>query len=329
MNNQVLSEIVLRSLLNNPQKDKVKGVEIISDCPFCGKEKHFFINSKTNLWNCKRCGREGNLKSFLLGIGKGSYLKELPNNFSLGGGALGKVPSLLLEKEFLGEEVTELKKIRFPVGFERIYEDKYLKNRGFREEDFYFHPVGYTDLEEKYKDYILIGITEGSEVKGYVGRYTKKIIEEKQLRYKNSKGTKFSNLLFNINSINSFTEIVFLVEGIFDAVNMENVLELKKEDRIKVLATFGKKISEKQILKLKSFSSLKTVILIYDGRDAVNEIKKYSFELSKNGFKVLIGFSEKGDPGSWSEKMFKKVLKNLESPEEFYYSRLSRIREVY
>lgn len=34
-------------------------------CPFCGKEKHFFVNPKSLLWDCKVCGRSGNFPQFL------------------------------------------------------------------------------------------------------------------------------------------------------------------------------------------------------------------------------------------------------------------------
>jgi hypothetical protein len=34
------------------------------DCPFCEKEGHFFFN-KQNLWDCKVCGKSGNLLEFL------------------------------------------------------------------------------------------------------------------------------------------------------------------------------------------------------------------------------------------------------------------------
>jgi hypothetical protein len=39
--------------------------ELISTCPFCGKEGHFYINKKEGLFNCKRCGKSGNAHTFL------------------------------------------------------------------------------------------------------------------------------------------------------------------------------------------------------------------------------------------------------------------------
>lgn len=42
------------------------------DCPFCGKEGHFFVNPKTGQWDCKVCVTSGNLITFL-----GSYVAKL------------------------------------------------------------------------------------------------------------------------------------------------------------------------------------------------------------------------------------------------------------
>lgn len=41
------------------------GEELIGFCVFCTDPKHFYINYKTGKWNCKICGRFGNISSFL------------------------------------------------------------------------------------------------------------------------------------------------------------------------------------------------------------------------------------------------------------------------
>jgi len=35
------------------------------DCPFCGKEDHFFVKTATGQWSCRRCEESGNIVSFL------------------------------------------------------------------------------------------------------------------------------------------------------------------------------------------------------------------------------------------------------------------------
>lgn len=39
--------------------------ELITDCPFCGKERHFYINVESKLWNCKVCDKKGHFLKFL------------------------------------------------------------------------------------------------------------------------------------------------------------------------------------------------------------------------------------------------------------------------
>ncbi len=41
------------------------GTQVSGDCPFCDKEKHFYVNWEKLLWDCKICGEKGNLQSFL------------------------------------------------------------------------------------------------------------------------------------------------------------------------------------------------------------------------------------------------------------------------
>lgn len=47
---------------------KKNGSQLCGDCPFCGKESHFYVNSKTGQYSCKRCSEEGNLYTFLTKI---------------------------------------------------------------------------------------------------------------------------------------------------------------------------------------------------------------------------------------------------------------------
>ena len=40
-------------------------VQAISDCPFCGKERKFYVNRTNGKWDCKRCAETGNVYGFL------------------------------------------------------------------------------------------------------------------------------------------------------------------------------------------------------------------------------------------------------------------------
>lgn len=47
--------------------DKVDN-QFLGDCPFCGKAKHFYINDTTGQWDCKVCGKAGNITTLLRDI---------------------------------------------------------------------------------------------------------------------------------------------------------------------------------------------------------------------------------------------------------------------
>lgn len=44
---------------------EVTNTQVIGDCPFCKKEKHFYVNYEKLLWDCKVCSTSGNIESFL------------------------------------------------------------------------------------------------------------------------------------------------------------------------------------------------------------------------------------------------------------------------
>ena len=41
------------------------GEQMVGDCPFCSKAGHFYANPSTGQWDCKSCGEEGNVLTFL------------------------------------------------------------------------------------------------------------------------------------------------------------------------------------------------------------------------------------------------------------------------
>lgn len=62
---------------------KEAGENHIGDCPFCDKENHFFVLSKTGQYNCRRCQNEGNYYSFLEELYKTSLVKSTNKNAKL------------------------------------------------------------------------------------------------------------------------------------------------------------------------------------------------------------------------------------------------------
>lgn len=47
-----------------PQGESGK-TQVLGRCPFCSRDKHFYINVDTKAWDCKACGKEGGYQKFL------------------------------------------------------------------------------------------------------------------------------------------------------------------------------------------------------------------------------------------------------------------------
>ena len=93
------------------------------------------------------------------------------------------------------------------------------------------------------------------------------------LRYKNSDGNEMAKMLFGFDHIiEGKTDTAILVEGAMDVVNLSQELGLFESDRMRAVATFGKKLSSEQIYHLQS-KGIKNIIIFFDD-DAIDDIKR-------------------------------------------------------
>lgn len=327
--------IDFEELLSSTNRNS-RGDHIISDCPFCNKEGHFYFNDIKALkkkngkflgcWDCKKCLRKGNVVSLLQQLGQlhliqGEYLGDIE----------------LLDNPFdqkLDENKEELnllaKEIKIPVGFKRVMYDEYLsEERGFTPDDYKKYEVGFTRLSSKLENYVIILIREANRVRGYIARskLSKSEIKEinkqrkregrkdKYLRYANSTGAEFNKLLGGYEEIVFTTKWAILVEGIFDKKAVDRALGLDRIQEMKCCFTFGKDVSREQVLKLKR-KGIRGVILIQDP-DAVDSSKAIGLELEKEFDKVLMGFSGDHDLGDSSDSEILEIFENLKPPLSF------------
>lgn len=314
--------IDLQDLLEGGGKLNSQRTNYICNCPFCSKDKHFYINVNTLSWDCKKCGESGNIYKLL---------KHLNKTYLLGGKTIELTESLKSIRTILEEEIDkevkllELPKRKLPAGWKQYKESAYLKGRNLTKEDFKRYNLGYTTLLSKYKDYVIIPVYDEGEVRGFVARYGNKKVPENKLRYNNSVGTDFGKLLFGFDEIvKNKTVTVILVEGIFDKIKVDKVLRLWDDDEVKCNCTFGKKISEYQITKLKS-KGVYNVVLLYDF-DALKDIKKYGFVL-ENYFSTTITYtSGKKDIDECSDEEALSVFDKLQRPKEFSDNTISKLK---
>lgn len=308
----------LLDILINP-KLNTRG-QYICDCPFCGKEKHFYISKETQLFDCKKCGENGSIYKLL---------KSLDKTYLLQGATIEDREKLSSIRETIEEqeqiELKQLPIIKMPVGWKVFKKDlPYLKNRGISISDCERYNIGRTTFFKKYDKYVLIPVFDDNSIKGFVGRYSEKKPPNGKLRYNNSKGTVFSELLFGYDEIvTDKTVTVILVEGIFDKIAVDKTLNLWDDDLVKCCCTFGKKISPVQIEKLKNKLVYK-VILLYDF-DAIRDIRKFGIELEKY-FITSITYTNKKDIDECSRKEALSVFDNLMRPREFNENIIEKIR---
>lgn len=315
-----LKNEVLDSLHNAKYNPRTK--QICCDCICCGKESHMYINVQTGLWDCKKCGEAGNIYKLL---------RFLEKTYLLGGATIEAVETIESVREMLASELesnkltlTQLPEIKMPVGWKVLKKSNpYLMSRGITLELCERYEFGSTKMFRKYDNYILIPIRDNGKVRGFIGRYGSKKVPDGKLRYNNSIGTQFSQLLFGYDEITQNTNTVVLVEGVFDKIAVDKVLDLWSSEEIKCVCTFGKKISEEQIVKLK-IKGVVRVILLYDF-DAIKEIKKFGLEL-ENHFVTDITFTNKKDIDECTNEEALAVFTKLYKPRSFNVDIIGKLK---
>ena len=313
-----ISDSDLRGLLK-VHKETHSG-QYVCDCPFCGKERHFYISKKTQLFDCKKCGEAGNVFKLL---------RYLDKTYLLGGKSVEEVEHVNSIRNFLSENNEEVKvetlpAVKLPVGWKLLKNsNEYLIGRGITPELCKRYNFGSTTLVSKFKNYIIVPIYDNGVVRGFIGRYGAKLVPDGVLRYNNSLHTKFGSLLFGYDEINEHTITVILVEGIFDKIAVDKVLGLWNNDEVKCVATFGKKISEDQIHKLE-LKGVSRVILLYDF-DAVKDIKKYGMILQQH-FVTTITFTNKKDIDECTPEEALEVFQHFYNPKEFNVDIIGKLK---
>lgn len=318
------------------------GKNLIGRCPFCGKEGKFGVyigvetqRKKPFMSHCFSCGRSTlTPESLCEQIGRPDLIlipiAQLTEPLR---------PELFFPLEE-GEQVdVELCVVPLPEFYRRTFTHPYLAGRGFTYDDYDCFPAGTTRrLNRRWDDYVIFPVIDAGDTVGYVARHTwskadiddhnrraKRTGEYQILRFRNSTENDFIKLLYNYDAVREGqTEVVIVVEGIFDVVALTRKLELYDNPQVAVVATFGKKISHTQLYKLQS-KGVRTVILGYDG-DAVEATKRTAAELAAY-FEVFV--ADIPDPTKdWEELSLPEICEvfacGLKTPREYQLSKIQQ-----
>lgn len=298
-----------------------------TDCPFCGKERHFGIKfheegEKSMLaFNCYKCGSHGSTIDLLDQIDRLDLLKW--------GKSIEDTLVLFPEIDSDESENLQVPDILLPFGFTRCASHPYLDSRGFEDWQYHYYNIGFTTMVSNLKDYVIFMVEENGIPKGFLGRvtWTREYLKEynewakanNQMikpKYNNSV-SEFGKLLMGIDEVSSDTKTVILVEGVTDKSNVDKLLRLDQQPTMKCLCSFGKKVSIHQMLKMK-MRGVEEVILMYDP-DAVASMKEYGMKLSYF-FDTKVAVLSEGDPGDLQHSELLRILANLKRPQEVYSS---------
>jgi len=315
INDSDLKDILINAKLNHTG-------QYVGDCPFCGKENHFYISKHTQQWDCKKCGESGGIYKLLKQVDKTYLLEGSTIEYTE---TIKKIRDWVDKQNLTDNVIEELPDRKLPIGFKRYVSNDYLEQRGVKRSDYIRYNIGSTGLVTKLKDYVIIPVVMNKKVKGYVARYGAEEVPKDRLRYNNSKGCDFAKMLLGYDEIvKGKTTTVVLVEGFFDKRAVDERLDLWSSPEIKCCCTFGKKISPDQKALLIS-KGITKVILLYDF-DAIKEIKKYGLDLEKY-FITDITYTLNKDIDNCNLEETLEVFSNFHKPKEFVVNVIAKIRK--
>lgn len=321
-----LSRKQIESLIDNTSLDH-KGKNLYGRCPKCSQMEFGISLEENHLFQCFRgskCGFKGNIFTLLKHLGK---LREFLTEHEINIFERMEINFTTEEKEI---DLT-LPEITIPFGWKRTYDDPYLRERGFTDQQFKKFEVGRSKFK---KDYVTFLIRNSNKLVGYVSRserkkewideYNKKQKEEGSnlvyLRYDNS-DTEFSKTLFGIDEvIQGTTEDVILVEGIFSKTKTDRNLALDSYKEMKCCATFGAKFSDEQIELLKR-KGVKNLFFWFEA-DVLNKIKPIVSKAASY-FNVRVSYLEGCDPGDINSEQAFYLLEKSKNWLDFNTSYMS------
>lgn len=300
-------------------------------CPWCGRSDKFGVIIHENgqgSYNCFHgsCGEKGHIGKLWKELGREEFLV---NDESVE--IKKKLEVSIKEEESYELEVPEVKP---PMGFKRIYNDSYLKKRGFTRKQFINFHVG-TCVDPRFKKHLIFLIMENNKCVGFLGRtklskeWHRKNMQDAKLglcrvlpRYQNAPGIDFSKIVGGYDDIvQSKTKKVIVVEGLMDKQNVDKQLNLHWEDDLKCIFTFGNSMSIEQILKIHK-KGVEEIYLMYD-YGTIKQSQQFGLQISKYMKCYVCELTDPDrDPGDLTEIELKYLLESATSPLNFKINKL-------
>lgn len=315
------------------------------ECPFCGgsgKWGIIFNDNGVATFHCWKCPRKTTVWEFLKKVGRKDLAKM---TYTVKPSEVDVCPKLdnagyqetSKWQQVQNDEEEELKPVSLPLRLKPLSNDPYLDGRGFTPEHYAeFEPSYVTSaLEPKLHNYIIFKMKVNGVCVAWWARsrnskewHAENLAAYKRheaplmLRYRNSENN-FQDLLGGCDEIvPGKTNTVIIVEGIFDKVNLDNLLGLQHLDDIKCCFTFGNNIGQGQLNTMIK-KQVKTVILLYDF-GTINESKDTALKMREMFDTVLVTAIRKPgiDPGNIDLEYLEEVLAGATDPFTFFCNKV-------
>lgn len=268
-----------------------KGSELRGVCPLCLSEARlpFCVNPENGMWICHHCGEKGNGVSLIARVLHISYR-----------GALDKLASLSKYKFDPRDEEPEVEDykevevedtVSLPEEFRLLSDNMhstltkahldYLYGRNVTDDLIRDYRIGYC-TSGRYTGRVIIPVYHFGRVVNFVARS----IQGREPKVLTPFGNHQNRYCFNLDRIWGERDDVVIVEGVFDALTIPE----------RAVATFGKKITSEQVLRLKE-AGMRHITFCWDN-DAV---EAESFALRWRGLfetMSLLELPEGEDPSS-------------------------------
>ena len=253
---EILLEI-LHDILGDEKLHYESRGQISFDCPICDEDRHkgnLEVNYFEHVYKCWSCGDENNTKG---------PLGKLIDNF--GNKKQKKIYNLLQPEQHKPKEKRK-DRLRLPEGF-TLFKDSslvypvrrqaynYLKQRGINDDIIEKYGIGFCD-QGKFSGRIIVPSYDSKgELTYFIARSWD---PNTRAKYKNPEAEK-DIIIFN-ESLIDWTKKIYLVEGAFDSIFLDNAIPM-----------LGKYISE--VLYNKIYDNKCELTIVLDG-DAWNDAER-------------------------------------------------------
>lgn len=230
-----IDRVVRSHLTVHKVVQEASGPHSLADCPFCGKQKHLYVNMENGAWDCKVCQESGGFWKLADRIGvrvRSATVVRSPMSVMMAGrqNATAQSGAQIPPKPL--SDGPGLGMARITQACERVFEDTeegtsvlaYLRKRGFTDETIRRFKIGVAQIVDSENGKTVretaVGIPYVEDGKVPMMKMRNLAMEKDKRKFRRTKGGE--SRLFNVDAIKGARRVV-LVEGELDAISLHQV----------------------------------------------------------------------------------------------------------